>query len=98
MNGHDLTQEFALDAVCVEFEQALQRNISPRIEDYVKSHPDLDHGKLITQLVLLELDYLSNRASVPTAEEYSERFPQQRVAIEDLFEEIKERNNGWYDQ
>ncbi len=89
MNRHDLTLDLALDAICVKFEQALQLNNSPCIEDYVKAHPDLDDRKLITQLVLLELEYLSNRDELPTIEAYSERFPQQRAAIEALFEAVK---------
>ena len=89
MNQHELTSELVLDAICVAFEQSLQRGEAASIEGYLTAHPAVDQRKLVQQLILLELEYLAKQDQLPEAELYIKRLPQHRAAIEAIFEAVK---------
>ena len=89
MKHRNLTGDLAIDAACVEFEKALRGNESPSIEEVVGANPDIDHHRLIEQLVLLEVEFLAESEQLPTIEHYEERFPQHRAAIAAILEGCK---------
>lgn len=89
MKHRNLTGDLAIDAACVEFEKALRGNESPSIEEFVGANPDIDHHRLIEQLVLLEVEFLAESEQLPTIEHYEERFPQHRAAIAAILEGCK---------
>ena len=63
MKHRNLTGDLAIDAACVEFEKALRGNESPSIEAIVGANPNIDHHRLIEQLVLLEVEFLAENVN-----------------------------------
>ena len=94
MGRDNLTGDLNLDAICVEFEQSLRGDGSPRIEAILEVNPQVDDRKLVEQLIMVELEYLTEQGDIPFSESYVERFPQHRASIEAVFEALQARTTG----
>ncbi len=64
-----------LDGVCTRFERAWKRGCRPRIEDFLNDTADVERPALVTELILLELDYRRALGEDCEAGDYRERFP-----------------------
>ena len=64
-----------IDRICDEFEQAWQRNDTPRIESYLDESIDEFRQELIAELVALDVNYRRKLGERPQVDQYLERFP-----------------------
>src|SRR5437764_14976572 len=68
-----------VDQRCDQFEAAWQAagqgSAIPRLEDYVTGVPEPEHGILLRELLVLDLDYRRRAGQQPQAAEYLARFP-----------------------
>lgn len=71
-----------LDDACAEFERGWQSDEPPSIESALAVASDpLEHDVLLTELVLLDIDYRRRRGESPSKQEYLDRFPDCPQAI-----------------
>ena len=64
-----------VDLVCDAFEESYRRGGSPRIEEFLSTSLPVDRETLLSELVLLDVDYRRRRGDPPTVDEYIARFP-----------------------
>jgi len=74
-----------VDQICLDFEAAWKSGQRPRIETYLVRAKKAEHQELLTQLLLLELDYRDCASDAPAPEEYIERFPGEEALIRNAF-------------
>jgi hypothetical protein len=69
----------AIDAACDRFEAAWETALTggtrPNLEDYLDAVTPTERGRLLLELVLLELHYRGKAGEQATAEDYLARFP-----------------------
>ena len=71
-----------IDDLCAEFERRWQRNEAQSIESAIPEElPENERELLLSELLLLEIDYRRRNGESPTAEEYIERFPENAKTI-----------------
>ena len=71
-----------IDDLCAEFERRWQRNEAQSIESAIPNElPENERELLLSELLLLEIDYRRRNGESPTAEEYIERFPENAKTI-----------------
>ena len=94
MAEHSGTNDFSLpleakeriDRVCWAFEQAWQSGDRPRIEEFLANARGPERSALLTELLLLDIDYRQRAGQRPTAEEYHGQFPGDESLIESVFQ------------
>lgn len=71
-----------IDDLCADFERRWQRNEAQSIESAIPNElPENERDLLLSELLLLEIDYRRRNGESPTAEEYIERFPENAKTI-----------------
>jgi WD40 repeat protein/tRNA A-37 threonylcarbamoyl transferase component Bud32 len=73
-----------LEPICDDFDRACRRGERPRLEDFLRSHPNAVRSYLLRALVRIELEYCRRRGENPTVEEYRERFGDDWPRLRDL--------------
>ena len=86
----DLRQQFLLDSVCVQFEEALRKGFRPTIEEFLEGHDEPLRRQLLRQLLLLEFDEERNHSSHPDIESYLARFPSDEPVVWGALQEWSE--------
>lgn len=77
-----------IDDLCAEFEKKWQTNQPPSIESLLTGEvPAIERDALLSELIVLEVDYRRRRGETPTEQEYLDRFPTDASAIHDAFNE-----------
>ena len=78
-----------IDEICRQFEQAYNSGGAHlSIADALKDVDSTERGHLLTELVLLEVDYRSRQGDRPTRDEYLAVFPHYKHAIEAAYSRI----------
>ena len=73
-----------IDDLCAEFERCWQSNQPQRIESVIAGDlSDDERDLLLSELLVLEIDYRRRLGESPVAEEYIERFPENAETIRD---------------
>ena len=94
----DREQQFAADlkreALFDEFEAAWRSGDRPDLQTFLDRVPELDRNELLRELLGIELDERVRRGEVPQFADYGNRFPQQRVMVEDVYREAMRRGNA----
>ncbi len=73
-----------IDDLCAEFERRWQSNNPQSIESAIAAElSDDERELLLSELLVLEVDYRRRRQDSPTAEDYLDRFPQHENLIRD---------------
>ena len=88
ITGNAPTKGFAVSevrSVCEKFEKELQAGASPKLSAYLEEIPDAEKSKLFEELLVLKLIHRQSKEELPTPEEYFERFPQYRQAVQRAF-------------
>lgn len=81
----DPTPEQLIQAACDQFEDALEAGGAPRIEDFLSQAPEDFQGRLLGELVLLEVEH-RRRTGLPLGlGDYWNRFPQWQKDLRPLF-------------
>ena len=76
-----------IDRICLAFEEAWRSGIRPQVEAYLGDDTVGPlQSALLTELLLLDLDYRKHLREQPTAEEYRTRFPHYVDVINAVFE------------
>lgn len=75
----------ALERVCDRFEAACLRGETPRIEDYLADVSNPCRGRLLSDLIDLELVYRRVRGEPLALAEYLERFPEYAASVRSAF-------------
>ncbi len=84
-----------IDALCAEFENAWQLGAPPEIESVLAQiDSPTERAALLSELLVLEIDYRRKRGEQPTAQEYGERFPQDATIVQQAIDEGKEQRRG----
>ena len=76
-----LTVRQWIDAVCTRFEIAWRQEPPPRIEDFLEDAAGPRREALLRELLRVEIDCRRQRGSVPSVEDYLDRFPDQEQLI-----------------
>ncbi len=85
-----------IDDICAEFERKWQSNDPPTIESVLTvDAPPLERDVLLTELVVLDIDYRRRRGESPTKQEYLDRFPDCSEAIDDALADAPGRASGF---
>ncbi len=67
------------------FDQELVNGRSPRIENFLAEAPEANRNSLLTELLIIELEYRTQQGDEPQPKEYLLRFPQQERAVASVF-------------
>jgi predicted ATPase/predicted Ser/Thr protein kinase len=65
----------AVDAACDRFEAAWRSGGRPAVETHLGDLPGADRAILLSELILLDIDYRRRQGETPQADEYRRRFP-----------------------
>ncbi len=76
-----------IDDLCDQFEARWKAGERPRIEDLLGHVADEHRRDLLTHLLGVELHWRRRNSETPSPDEYTQRFPQDRETIDDLFSE-----------
>lgn len=76
-----------IDDLCAEFEHCRQRNQPQTIESVIAGDlSDDERDLLLSELLVLEIDYRRRAGDIPKVEEYLHRFPEQDRTIREALE------------
>ncbi len=64
-----------IEAVCERFEKLLQAKKTPHIEQFLEKYADLPRRHLLRELLVQEVQYLSQKGDEPEISTYLKRFP-----------------------
>ena len=78
-----------IDRICEAFENLLKAGKFPPIETYLSEVPDNHRGRLLEELLGLELDYRAKAGDSFTSEEYTLRFPEHASAVAELVVSVR---------
>ena len=70
-----------IEAICKKFEEAIQENLQPRIEEFITKIHESHQKQLFIQLFGIELDYYRRIGVNIDLDDWLERFPQYEVTI-----------------
>ena len=74
-----------IDEVCLRFEQAWRVGSKPKIEDYLNGFTRPHRAPLISELLLLDIDYRERNGERPQAPDYHFRLPDHGLTINSVF-------------
>jgi eukaryotic-like serine/threonine-protein kinase len=74
-----------VDHICDAFEAAWQAGARPHIEQYLGDAPKARRGKLLRELLALEIEYRIRAGDQPSPGEYLPRFPGQTAVVKAVF-------------
>ncbi len=74
-----------IDEVCLNFEHAWRLGSEPKLEDYLNGFSQPLRAPLISELILLDIDYRERNGEHPQAQDYHSRLPGDRSTIESVF-------------
>ncbi len=74
-----------LNVLCDCFEQHLLANQKPRIESFVAGCRPVTREPLLRELLMLELEYLSQTEAAPDLRIYVQRFPEDTTTVQTAF-------------
>lgn len=77
----DRSEFYRLDAVLDEFDRQWHAEQRPRIEDLLSEVSSIDAGKVLEELLLIEIDCRRRKNERPERQEYEERFPGYRDVV-----------------
>jgi eukaryotic-like serine/threonine-protein kinase len=81
-----------IDDLCAEFERQWRTNEAPSIELVVAGDMSpIERDALLTELIVLDIDYRRRRGEIPTEQEYTDRFPENAKAISDALNDGEKR-------
>jgi serine/threonine protein kinase len=80
-----LTVQLRIDALCQDFESAWNGGEQPQIEAYLGDTPEPERAPLFRALLEVELSLRQRNGSLPTPDDYRQRFPDQVPVIDGLF-------------
>jgi serine/threonine protein kinase/formylglycine-generating enzyme required for sulfatase activity len=75
-----------VDRVCDAFEAAWQAGQQPRIDQFLADAPAAEQGRLLRELLALELEYRHRGQEQPQAADYLRRFPEWAELVLKLFQ------------
>jgi serine/threonine protein kinase len=75
-----------IDSLCERFDTALKAGEQPKIEDFVRGWEEPERSKLLSELMLLEIEYRDQEGERPVPEQYERRFPNDPTVITEVFE------------
>jgi eukaryotic-like serine/threonine-protein kinase len=67
------------------FSQRLQAGKRPRIEAFLTATPEPDRGRVLRELLTVELQYRRDHGELPSRDEYLRRFPNRTELINEIF-------------
>ncbi len=74
-----------IDELCDRFDQELVSGLGPKIEKFLADAPIVAQDGLLTELLVMELEYRVKHMDEPQQEEYTQRFPEQGHVIVSVF-------------
>ena len=74
-----------IDEVCLRFESAWRTGKAPKIEDFLDGFDEQLRSPLISELLLLDIDYRQQNGESPVAPEYHSRLPHDGSTIDSVF-------------
>jgi eukaryotic-like serine/threonine-protein kinase len=77
-----------IDQICLEFEKSWKSGTRPQIKAHLGNTAGTERSVLLSELLLLDLDYRRHLGEQPTAEEYRARFPTNDRLIDAIFERV----------
>ncbi len=81
----NMSLEIRIDEVCLQFEEELQSGRQPLIEEYLSKAEPAVQDLLLTELLLMELEFRTNSGEAPHAESYLERFADRVEVVKEVF-------------
>lgn len=73
-----------IDELCDRFDQELEQGDSARIEAFLELAPEAAQDGLLVELLVVELEYRTQRGDEPNPDEYVQRFPQHECVVVDV--------------
>src|SRR5262245_3288805 len=91
--GLSLSALARVDDACDRFEAAWKSASAPehrpRVEDFLGESPGDERGRLLQELIHLDVFYRRRAGQQPAADEYFRRFPHQKTLLRDVFAEAE---------
>ncbi|MGE3408366.1 MAG: protein kinase [Pirellulales bacterium] len=84
-----------VDHLCDEFESRWHARSRPRIEDYLVRCPTDLHGRLLNELLALELDYRLSLREDLVCQEYVSRFRDLAEVVQSVFDSHPSSQTDW---
>ena len=81
----ELSSKEQIDRICLAFEKAWRSGARPQVEAYLGDTVGPLQSALLTELLLLDLDYRRRLGEQPSAKEYRARFPRHDNVIDVVF-------------
>jgi serine/threonine protein kinase/WD40 repeat protein len=77
-----------IDAICLQFERAWQKDEAPSLEEHLGQGLPDDHDALLFELLMIEITYLQRRGEDWEWVEYHRRFPADRECLDAAAEQL----------
>ena len=90
MTDPSITQQVRFDAICIQFERAWQQGEEPEIESQIAGLATDERVVLLSQLLLVELEYFERSGKPVDLDAYLSRFPNDHAVVKRAFEEHSE--------
>jgi serine/threonine-protein kinase len=75
-----------IEATCNRFESSWKAGEEPKLEDFLCDWEEPERSKLLSELLLLELEYVGSDGRTLAPQEYVSRFPEHDDVIRDVFD------------
>jgi serine/threonine-protein kinase len=75
-----------IESVCEQFESACKAGQQPVIEELLLEWEEPERSKLLSELLLIELSYASEKGETLVSHVFEGRFPEHRQVVKDVFE------------
>jgi serine/threonine protein kinase/tetratricopeptide (TPR) repeat protein len=85
----ELSYERALDQVCTEFEEMLRYEPQPEILNWVKRVPNSLQDRIITELIIIEVEVMSISGRAEGLDYYLAKFPEAEGAVREAFQQLQ---------
>jgi serine/threonine-protein kinase len=75
-----------IESACRRFESSWRAGDEPKVEEFLVGWQEPERSKLLSELVLLELNYIGRDGRTLAPQEYVGRFPEHKDVITDVFD------------
>ncbi len=84
--SREATDAGPIERACEQFEAACKAGQRPVIEELVSDWEEPERSKLLSELLVLELDYVNQQGETVVPQIYESRFPGHRNVVKDVFD------------
>ena len=75
----------SVDDICLDFEAEWRNGNRPRVVDFLHKAAASERSAVLSELLLLDIDYRCRRGEVPSARDYYDELPLERDVVDETF-------------